>query len=410
MSHLNGILTPLQEHPSVTLFRDYLRIKTVQPNPDYKGAALFLKDLSEKYGFEYDTYECVEGKPIVIMTWRGQDESLPSILLNSHIDVVPVEEAKWDHDPFSAYKNENGDIFARGSQDMKCVSIQHIEACYALKQRGFKPLRTIHISLVPDEEVGGVEGMELFVETDRFKQLNVGFALDEGLASPNDVFSVYYGERSAWWVKLKAIGPTGHGSQLFPSTATDNMMKFLNHFVEWRNEELRKLTEDKLDIGEVTSININMFKSGKFSPDYSTFQPNIIPSEAEASIDIRCAPSVNLEDLDARVNKWAQENNITVSYLQKLDKHYITPLDGNVWWEIFQEVCDAMDFKIHKRIFPAGTDSRFLRRKGIPAIGFSPMNNTPILLHDHNEYLNEKIFLKGIDFFVALVEKLASNK
>jgi aminoacylase len=44
---------------------------------------------------------------------------------------------------------------------------------------------------------------------------------------------------------------------------------------------------------------------------------------------------------------------------------------------------------------------------GIPAIGFSPMPNTPTLLHDHNEFLNEAIFLKGIDIFVDLVANLA---
>lgn len=49
-----------------------------------------------------------------------------------------------------------------------------------------------------DEEVGGHQGMELFVETDRFAQLNAGVVLDEGLASSDDVFTVFYGERSAW--------------------------------------------------------------------------------------------------------------------------------------------------------------------------------------------------------------------
>lgn len=28
------------------------------------------------------------GKPIVLATWKGQDPSLPSVLLNSHYDVV----------------------------------------------------------------------------------------------------------------------------------------------------------------------------------------------------------------------------------------------------------------------------------------------------------------------------------
>jgi aminoacylase len=30
------------EHPSVTRFREYLRIATVQPNPDYAKCAAFL--------------------------------------------------------------------------------------------------------------------------------------------------------------------------------------------------------------------------------------------------------------------------------------------------------------------------------------------------------------------------------
>ena len=35
------------------------------------------------------------------------------------------------------------------------------------------------------------------------------------------------------------------------------------------------------------------------------------------------------------------------------------------------------------------------------------MNHTPVLLHDHDEFLNEKIFLKGIDVFVDIVSCLA---
>lgn len=39
--------------------------------------------------------------------------------------------------------------------------------------------------------------------------------------------------------------------------------------------------------------------------------------------------------------------------------------------------------------FPFACNSRYLRCMGVPAIGFSPMNNTPVLLHDHNEFLHE---------------------
>ena len=55
-----------------------------------------------------------------------------------------------------------------------------------------------------------------------------------------------------------------------------------------------------------------------------------------------------------------------------------------------------------------GTDSRYLRELGIPAFGFSPMNFTPVLLHDHNEFLNARVFLDGIAKFVGLIESLAN--
>jgi aminoacylase len=60
------------------------------------------------------------------------------------------------------------------------------------------------------------------------------------------------------------------------------------------------------------------------------------------------------------------------------------------------------------QVFPAATDSRYIRSKGIPAFGFSPINNTPILLHDHNEFLNEKVYLKGVKIYETLISSLAN--
>ena len=70
---------------------------------------------------------------------------LPTLLLNSHTDVVPVYPDQWKHDPFAAVKEENGDIYARGTQDMKSVGIQHIEAIRRLKEEGVRFKRTIHL-------------------------------------------------------------------------------------------------------------------------------------------------------------------------------------------------------------------------------------------------------------------------
>jgi hypothetical protein len=40
--------------------------------------------------------------------------------------------------------------------------------------------------------------MAKFVNTSDFLELNVGFALDEGIADPSDQFPLFYGERSIW--------------------------------------------------------------------------------------------------------------------------------------------------------------------------------------------------------------------
>ena len=36
----------------------------------------------------------VPGKPVAIMTLKGEDPTLPSLCLNSHVDVVPVDEVR----------------------------------------------------------------------------------------------------------------------------------------------------------------------------------------------------------------------------------------------------------------------------------------------------------------------------
>lgn len=178
---MSSTLNPRLNDAAVTNFQRYLRINTVQPNPDYDGAVNFLTEMSKQLNLPFKVVEVAKGKPVFVMTWLGTDPSLPSILLNSHMDVVPVFPEHWKYEPFAAVKDENGDIFARGTQDMKSVGIQYIEAIRRLQLQKFSPLRTVHISFVPDEEIGGTLGMALYVQTPEFKALNVGFALDEGL-------------------------------------------------------------------------------------------------------------------------------------------------------------------------------------------------------------------------------------
>lgn len=129
----------------------------------------FLEKQAKSLDLPIKTHIVSPGKPIVIISWIGTKPNLPTILLNSHMDVVTVYEVstvllvfklipcsfiiiikeKWTYKPFSAHIDEKGNIYARGTQDMKCVGIQYLEAIRRLKNNGVKLRRTLHVSFVP---------------------------------------------------------------------------------------------------------------------------------------------------------------------------------------------------------------------------------------------------------------------
>lgn len=110
----------------------------------------FLKRQAEQLDLPIELHHPFdETKPIAVITWLGTDPSLPSIILNSHMDVVPVYAEQWTHPPFGAEMDESGRIFARGTQDMKSVGAQYLGAINALKTKGVRLKRTIHVTFVP---------------------------------------------------------------------------------------------------------------------------------------------------------------------------------------------------------------------------------------------------------------------
>lgn len=348
--------------------------------------------------------EVCPGRVVSIMTWEGTKPTLKSILLNSHTDVVPVYQEHWKYDAFSAIKDAEGNIYARGTQDMKCVTIQYIQAVRRLKAQGWKPTRTVHLMFVPDEEVGGHKGMETFVTHPEFQKLNIGFALDEGLANPGEAFTVFYGERNPWWITVRCPGSPGHGSRFVENTAAEKLRQVINSFLDFREKEKHRLnTSECFTLGDVTTVNLTMVKGG--------VAYNVIPAEMDVSFDLRIPPTVNLQEFEKQIKQWCKDagEDVTYEFAQKhMNQNITSTAENDPWWSAFSTACKSMNMTLEKEIFPAATDSRFIRAVGIPAIGFSPMNRTPILLHDHNEHLNERVFLNGIGVYERLIPALSS--
>lgn len=97
--------------------------------------------------------EAPSHSPVVVALWKGEDQSLPILLLNSHYDVVPVVESDWTMAPPFSGRRQNGNIYGRGTQDMKCVCMQYFEAIMQIQKLypNFRPKRSIYLSFVPDE-------------------------------------------------------------------------------------------------------------------------------------------------------------------------------------------------------------------------------------------------------------------
>lgn len=396
---------------AVSRFKGYLRIDTAQPDPDYGAAAEFLLAQAVEIGLEAQRVEFVEGKPVVLISWTGSDPSLSSVLLNSHMDVVPAEKAKWTHDPFLGFEDGEGNIYGRGAQDMKSVGMQYLEAIRILKGSGFQPTRSVHVSYVPDEELGGGNGMGRLVASLEFSNLNVGITLDEGLACAEDFYRVFFGERSVWKLIIKAAGAPGHGAKMSDGTAMENLRESLSAVYEYRESQFRMLKQGLKAEGEVVAINNVFLRAGTSTP--SGFVMILQPSEAEAGFDIRVPPVVDIEELETQIRtKWAPASrNLTYSLMQhepQASRGLRMPTsasDMNPWWDLLKDAVPRAGGKLGApMIRPSATDSRYIRNLGIPAFTFSPMSNTPPLLHDHNEFLNAREYLKGIKVYSEIIK------
>lgn len=314
-------------------------------------------------------------------------------------------------------RTAEGKIYARGAQDDKCIGMQYLEAIRNLRiASNFQPLRNVHISYVPDEEIGGFHGAAKFVASKEFRDLNVGFMLDEGQASVNDVFRVFYADRSPWHVIIKAAGMPGHGSKLFDNSAMENLMKSVEVMTRYRENQFDLIKAGFKANGEVISVNPVYMKAGTPSP--TGFVMNMQPSEAEAGFDVRLPPTVDPDLLKRRIaEEWAPAaRNMTFQLIEKgpIRDYNGRPLmtatnASNPWWSVFEKAIINAGERLSKpEILASTTDARYMRQMGIPTLGFSPMKNTPILLHDHNEFLEACVYLKGIKVYESVISSLSS--
>lgn len=101
--------------------------------------------------------------PIVVGIHHPKAEAGRSLILQHHLDVVPVgPRDMWEHDPYGGAII--GDwMYGRGAGDMKAGAAANVFALEALKRIGLQPAATVYLQSVVEEESTGNGAMQTFL-------------------------------------------------------------------------------------------------------------------------------------------------------------------------------------------------------------------------------------------------------
>ncbi len=389
-------------------FRSYLKFDTSNP-PDNTGSAIaFLDGILRKEGIETRTFASKPGAVNLIARLPGPVGAKP-LLLMSHADVVPVVAANWSHPPFAA-DLDGGYVWSRGAIDNKAHGIMALMTMLALKRQKAALRRGVEMMVNADEEAGGADGAGFMVAS-HFDEIDPAFAFNEGgdgeinwLHSEGVTFRVAVSEKRVMWLRLVAHGKSGHGSVPNPDNPTLILIRALDR-VTRRQPPIRissifdramttiapfmpfpvSFELDHLEIppmlslamrGPLAGYPVQALMRDTISPTVLSAgaKVNVIPSTAEADLDCRLLPDTDSDEFLAQLRDRLDDPRISIEYIQKPDDAPESPDHGEAWDAIEKTV--ARDFPgdlVVPLMTTGGTDSRFLRLRGVPAYGFVPI-------------------------------------
>jgi acetylornithine deacetylase/succinyl-diaminopimelate desuccinylase-like protein len=406
------------EQYAVELLQEYVHIRSINPPADTRATAKLLVREFAAAGLEAKLYESGDkGQTNLLVRLPGRDRAKRPLLLLNHMDVVPVDASRWKQDPFGA-QIENGVLWGRGSLDMKSTAIQQLTALVLLKQLGIVPSRDIVFLSNCDEESDGSIGAGWMI-AHHWDELNPEFVLDEGgigsrdlYATGKTVFGISVGDKQVLWLKLRATGTSGHGSQPIADNANDILLGAIAKAKDFPKSDKPNPVVERMraDIGEFASnkfmnavqgntISLTTLRSGVGDPP----KVNVIPSVAEATLDCRLLPGQNAEeflsDIKARVN----DPRVTFEMLSHPSdpgpSRTDTPLFHAIESAIHKEHAEAL---VVPMIVPYGTDNQKFRQRGAVGYGFMPMivdAATLATMHSDSEHIPVAEFRIGLHIY-----------
>ena len=135
----------------------------------------------------------------------GPDYDRPTLIVNGHLDVVPVGADGWSHDPFDP-QVVDGRLYGRGTADMKGGIAAAVCALDVLDRAGVPPACNLIFHLVADEERGGRHGTQALLER--------GLIAGDACLIPEPTgLDLCVAERGLMQARIAVEGRPGHGSR-----------------------------------------------------------------------------------------------------------------------------------------------------------------------------------------------------
>lgn len=435
------------QHESIALLSQYLKIDTTNPpGNEVKGTAFFA-DIFDKEGIGYTIYEpegaSGKGRASISARIPGSGSEDPLILLN-HIDVVPAEKDQWHCDPFGG-EVRDGFVHGRGALDMKGQGIMELLAFLSVHRSRSVPKRDLVFLAVADEEVGGIHGVD-FLLKNHLEDFSSGLVLNEGgygvnnlLPDDRPLILIAAAEKATNWMRISAEGPPGHGSVPQPDNALERLVRGLNRLQQMENpititettvEYFKRLVEAsdflepyKKDGKEETLIKCLKESGMADMPQMSAMlrntistnvmaaggSVNVIPSRAEAKLDVRVLPGQDPEAFKSKIEAQLDDDELTVSFIacdRALASPFATPEFAAIEAVFASRYPDAI---VAPFLVFGSTDSRFFREKGMISYGVCPVMlamEDIQMIHGTDEKISEENMILGTEIYTEIVEKL----
>ncbi len=435
---------------SLEHFKALLRIDTTNPPGNEIEAARYISALLTREGIEHQVLESAPGRASLVARLRGDGSAQP-LLLNGHLDVVPVEADKWHHPPFAATEAE-GCIWGRGAIDMKNMVTMGLMTLITLHRRKVPLARDVIFAAVADEEAGSDLGAVFLVEQHP-ELVRAEYVLNEvgghtlhmGRAR---FYPIQVSEKGICWFTLKARGEPGHGSMphagnpvlriaraieklgrtRLPQHNTRVVEDFLTRLAMGagfpQGQVLPLLLHptlsgplldllDKAQQGQGRGLNAMLRHTVAPTMLSGSSKVNVIPGTASVTVDGRVLPGFSTEDFLREVQQVVGDD----LELSVLNSHDGTQFTTDT--PLFDAICDAV--RRHDEgavpvpyMIPGFTDSFAYGRLGATCYGFSPVRiddpslNFTQMYHGHNERIPVAGYLWGQRVLYELVESFCA--